>query len=115
MNNLNKLVRTGADTYPIHLLLGYASIKLNEPQKALAHFKKASEIQPNSIRADLGMGIAYSRAGKTEEALTILTKIVPNGPDSFFAYRELSHIFEKQNRMDKALYYIKKELGSIKD
>jgi Tfp pilus assembly protein PilF len=59
------------------------------------------------------MGIAYSRAGQKKNAVSILTKIVKNDPDSVFAYRELSRIFEEKNEVDKAIYYIKKELESL--
>jgi Tfp pilus assembly protein PilF len=59
------------------------------------------------------MGIAYSRAGKVQSATPLLKQIINADPDSILAYRELSHIFEKKGNVDKALYYIKKELESL--
>jgi tetratricopeptide (TPR) repeat protein len=110
---LTNLLRKGHDSYNIHLLLGYSFIRLHDPGKALAHFKKAKDIQPGSTSVDLGMGIAYSRAGQKKNAVSILTKIAKNDPDSVFAYRELSRIFEEKNEVDKAIYYIKKELEGL--
>jgi Tfp pilus assembly protein PilF len=48
-----------------------------------------------------------------QSAATLLKKTINADPDSILAYRELSHIFEKKGNVDKALYYIKKELESL--
>lgn len=113
VTSLTKLLNQGHDSYDLHLLLGYSLINLNQPERALEHFKKAKEIQPNSTQAHLGLGIAYSRTGETNNALSLLTKTVKNDPDSLLAYRELSHIYEEREDVDKALYYIKKELDCL--
>ncbi len=110
---LTDLLQKGNNSYELHLLLGYSFINLKQPESALIHFKNAKEIQPDSTSVDLGMGIAYSRAGKVQSAATLLKKTINADPDSILAYRELSHIFEKKGNVDKALYYIKKELESL--
>lgn len=113
ITTLTNLLEKGYDSFELHLLLGYSLIYLNQPERALVHFKKAKEIQPNTTQVALGMGIAYSRTGKIKNALPLLTKTITNDPDSFLAYRELSHIFEEKGEVAKAIYYIKKELDCL--
>lgn len=113
VTTLTNLLEKGYDSFELHLLLGYSLIYLNQPERALVHFKKAKEIQPNATQVVLGMGLAYSRTGEIKNALSLLKKTVTNDPDSFLAYRELSHIFEEKGELDKAIYYIKKELDCL--
>lgn len=113
MTTLTKLLQGGHDAYNIHLLVGYSYLGLQNPKKALSHFKKAKDKQPGSAQVDLAMGIAYSRAGEMKRAVPILTEIGNNDNGSILAFRELSSIFEKKHQLDKALYYIKKELDGL--
>jgi tetratricopeptide (TPR) repeat protein len=113
VTTLTNLLQKGHDSYELHLLLGYSLIKVQQPEKALSHFKKAKEMQHDSTIADLGLGIAYSRSGEIANAFSLLNKTVKNDPDSLLAYRELSHIFEEKGELDKAIYYIKKELDCL--
>lgn len=113
VNVLTTLLEKGYDSFDLRLLLGYSLINLNQPEKALVHFKKAKATQPNSTRVKVGMGIAYARSGSTGNALSLLTKIDKNDPHAFLAHRELSHMYEERGEVDKAIYYIKKELDCL--
>jgi tetratricopeptide (TPR) repeat protein len=113
MVTLTKLLQEGQDLFDIHFLLGYSYIKLKEPEKALFHFNKAKKLNPDSNQVNLGLGIAYSLAGKTKMAVSVLKGIHSNDPVAILAFRELSNIFEKKKLMDEALYYIKKELDIL--
>jgi tetratricopeptide (TPR) repeat protein len=107
------LLEEGNDSYDVHTLLGYSFISLSEPRRALAHFKTAKKIQLNAPMADLGIGIAYSRKGDLENAAMVLRKVIQEHPGSVLAARELARIFESEGEVEKAIYYLKKELEGL--
>ncbi len=110
---LNTLIEEGSTSFDLHLLLGYSLLNIQQPKKALVHFNKAQELNADSAMVGLGMGLAFSRTGQREKALVLLTEVIKKEPVAHIAYRELAHIYEEKGEVDKAIYYIIKELGSL--
>lgn len=110
---LNTLIEEGSTSFDLHLLLGYSLLNIQQPKKALVHFNKAQELNADSAMVGLGMGLAFSRTGQREKALVLLTEVIKKAPVAHIAYRELAHIYEEKGQVDKAIYYIIKELGSL--
>lgn len=110
---LNTLLEEGSTSFDLHLLLGYSLLNIQQPKKALVHFNKAQELNADSAMVGLGMGLAFSRTGQREKALVLLTEVIKKEPVAHIAYRELAHIYEEKGEVDKAIYYIIKELGSL--
>lgn len=113
VDTLNTLLEKGPPSYDLHLLLGYSLLNMQQPKKALVHFNKAKELQTDSSIVDLGMGLAFSRSGQRDKALGILTEVVKADTIAHVAYRELAAIYEDKGDIDKAIYYITKELDSL--
>lgn len=110
---LDSLLSEGPASFDLHVLLGFSLISMQSPQKALVHFKKAKELNSDSTIVDLGMGVAFSRSGKRDKAIEQLSEIINRDPTSYIAYRELARIHEETGEVDKAIYYITKELDSL--
>jgi tetratricopeptide (TPR) repeat protein len=110
---LNTLLEEGFTSFDLHLLLGYSLLNIEQPKEALVHFNKAQELNADSAMVGLGMGLAFSRTGQREKALVLLTEVIKKDPVAHIAYRELAHIYEEKGEIDKAIYYIIKELGSL--
>jgi tetratricopeptide (TPR) repeat protein len=110
---LNTSLEEGADSFDLHLLLGYALLNIQQPKEALVHFNKAKELNADSAMLGLGMGLAFSRTDQREKALVLLTEVIKKEPVAHIAYRELAHIHEENGEVDKAIHYIIKELDSL--
>lgn len=110
---LNTQLSEGPGSFDLHVLLGYSLINIQEPKKALVHFKKAKELNTSATILDLGMGIAFSRSGQREKAIELLSETIKKDPAAYTAYRELARIHEETGEVDKAIYYITKTLDSL--
>ncbi len=63
------------DVYQGHQMLGQSLAKLKRNQEALAHLKKAYELEPNSVQIQLPLGKVYLEVGQYADAAAILGKI----------------------------------------
>jgi adenylate cyclase len=74
-----------------HRSLGFITILLNKDyEKAIAEAKRAVELAPNSVMAQIVLGYFLYSAGRTEEAIPILQKAVSYSPIPL--PRALSHL-----------------------
>jgi Flp pilus assembly protein TadD len=63
------------DVYQGHQMLGQCLAKLKRNQEALAHLKKAIELEPNNVGIQLPLGKVYLEVGQYADAAAILGKI----------------------------------------
>jgi len=63
------------DVFQGHYMLGQSLAKLNRNQEALAHLKKAIELDPNNVGVQLILGKVYLEVGQYADAAAILGKI----------------------------------------
>ncbi|MEJ2084849.1 MAG: tetratricopeptide repeat protein [Acidobacteriota bacterium] len=63
------------DVFQGHYMLGQSLAKLNRNQEALAHLKKAIELEPNNVGVQLILGKVYLEVGQYADAAAILGKI----------------------------------------
>jgi tetratricopeptide (TPR) repeat protein len=63
------------DVFQGHYMLGQSLAKLNRNQEALAHLKKAIELDPNNVGVQLALGKVYLEVGQYADAAAILGKI----------------------------------------
>jgi tetratricopeptide (TPR) repeat protein len=65
---LEDLVKGGKQFADAHHLLGLSFALLGQPQRALAHFEQALELNPRYIEAHIHRGILLNDLGRTDEA-----------------------------------------------
>lgn len=65
---LEDVVKGGKQFADAHHLLGLSFALLGQPQRALAHFEQALELNPRYIEAHIHRGILLNDLGRTEEA-----------------------------------------------
>lgn len=63
------------DVYQGHLMLGQSLAQLKRNQEALAHLKKAYELNPSDVKVQLPLGKIYLEVGQYGDAGAILGKI----------------------------------------
>jgi choline-sulfatase len=94
-----------ADPYNLvtALRLAVAHSALGQNEQALAAFRKAQSISPESpdVRAYLGMH--YARSGDVANAAPLLERVVAESPERLPALEALATVREKQGRLADAL------------
>jgi tetratricopeptide (TPR) repeat protein len=71
--------------------------------QAVAEFKKALDLAPDSPREQLNYGLALLRAGMTPEGIAQLEKVQKTHPDFPHTWFNLGIIFKKQGESERAL------------
>jgi tetratricopeptide (TPR) repeat protein len=72
-------------------------------QQAVEEFRRAFDLQPDSVREQLNYGLALLRAGKTAEGIEILEAVQKRDPKLPHPYFNLGVEYKKQGETDKAL------------
>ena len=104
-----------ADPYNLMtaLRLAVAHSALGNDERALAAFRKAQSLAPDSpdVRAYLAMH--YAKSGDVENAAPLLERVVAESPDRLPALEALAAIRERQGRLEDALA-LRQKVASVK-
>jgi tetratricopeptide (TPR) repeat protein len=87
----------------------FLALQNKEYEKAIAETKRAFELAPNSVMAQILVGYALYSAGRTEEAIPILEKAASSSPIPL--PRALSHlgiVYRKEGRLEEAVAVCRK-------
>jgi tetratricopeptide (TPR) repeat protein len=71
--------------------------------EAVAEFKKALDLRPNSVREQLNYGLALLRAAKTQDAVAILKKVQKEDPKLPYTWFNLGIYYKREGQFDLAL------------
>jgi len=83
--------------------LGIALSSAGRPQEAIPHFKRAIRLDPFDPSLGLhGLGVAYTRMERYEEAITVLKKVLHYQPDFFAAHVRLAACYAALGREEEA-------------
>ena len=74
-----------------------------EYEKAVEEYKRAIEINRESVEAYYHLGMAYSSLGKYKEAVEAYSRAIRIKPDYAVAYYNLGHAYSNLNQHDKAI------------
>jgi len=97
----------------IHQAIGYALLKSdNQWERAIAHFKKALEMDPNLYFSWYNLGLIYA---DEEEGRNYFRKCIEVKPDLAPAYYWLGYSLCRQRRDKEALLIFEKYLEVAKD
>ncbi len=85
-----------------HQNLGNLLLGQERSEEALAHYKTAATLSPNSADAYFGLGAACCKLGKTDQAIANYRKAIEINPKMARAYNNLGVELEKKGRIDEA-------------
>jgi predicted Zn-dependent protease len=94
-----------------HEFLGEIQLAQKEPAKALPHYQKAIDLNPDYFGSYLGAGVAQYQAGdkaKAEEWLTKSNSLLPTAPAAYY----LGAIARDRGDRAKAMEYFRAAAGS---
>jgi|GEM_PF-1621276 tetratricopeptide (TPR) repeat protein len=75
---------TDKKTYGVHLVLGGVHNDLKEHENALDNFKKATELNPKSELASLGLYVTFTKLDREEEAIKELLRFLGQFPADLY-------------------------------
>jgi tetratricopeptide (TPR) repeat protein len=102
----NHVLQATKDNYLAHNNLGTALAAEGKKEEAIAHYRKAIEINPTFTIAHLNLGAALVAQGRIEEALAAI-KINPNYDD---AHYNLANLFMKQGKIEEAIAHYRQAI-----
>jgi cellulose synthase operon protein C len=73
---------------------GYAQLSQGQVDAAIATFQRLVQQNPNQVEAQLGLGIAYRRAGRDAEAFNVYQRVLALDPDNRLALSTLGYLGE---------------------
>jgi beta-barrel assembly-enhancing protease len=91
--------------------LGEIALAEKDEKKAIGHYEKAIQLDPDYFGSYLGAGVAQYRAGnkpKAEELLTQSAKLLPTAPAAYF----LGELAKGRGDTQKAIQYYQAAAGS---
>jgi tetratricopeptide (TPR) repeat protein len=83
--------------------------------EAVAEFKKALDLRPNSVQEQLNYGLALLRAAKTKEGVAILEKVQQEDPKLPHTWFNLGIYYKRQGEFDKALAQLEQMTKLVPD
>ncbi len=83
--------------------------------EAVEAFRKALQLQPDSVREQLNFGLALLRAGKTAEGIAEIEKVQKRDPSLPHTWFNLGIVFKKQGEAEKATTQLEKMVQLVPD
>jgi tetratricopeptide (TPR) repeat protein len=97
------------------LRLGELLLKKGAPEEALASFNRALEMNPRSLEAKIGRGVALGGMGETEKAEKALREALLLNPNPARVHLELGRLFEQRGDFAGAIAEYKEGLKRFQE
>ena len=96
-----------------HNNLGNALFQKGKVDDAIAHYKKALQINPDDADAHNNLGIALRQKGKVDEAIAHYKKALQINPDDAEAHNNLGAALFQKGKVDEAIAHYQEHSKSI--
>lgn len=93
---LQRLESKGVDTDHLNNIIALCYCNRNQPEKALEHFKKAADLNPNNVTYATNYGSQLYEVGRIDEAVLKLREAVNIDPEYYSPYYWLGFVYRKQ-------------------
>jgi len=113
VEKLERALELGLTRYPItriYTILGNVYNESKNPEKAIAAFQKALQVDPHYYKAWVGLGIAYKKTGNLEERERCYREALRIEPGYAHAHASLGALYIQKNEPEKAIAALEKAL-----
>jgi arylsulfatase A-like enzyme/Flp pilus assembly protein TadD len=86
-----------------HNYLGLAYAEKNDFEKAMSHYLKAEDADPNNPIVYYNIGNLYLKQGRDAEAADYYIKALDKDPELAEAYQNLGLVYRRQNQVEKSV------------
>jgi len=104
-DNYEKYVKSGPDNpWSGWLKLALTSIRINQPERAIAAYREALKINPDDVSSNYNLGKLLAENGQYEEAEMVFLKLVQiNKRDAITYYGQIMQMYDKAGNYNKAV------------
>lgn len=100
----------------VHLQMGTAHYKAGDFTQAETHYRKASELNPKNLTANLRLALLLGEVGRKEETTALLREILTMAPDNPYALNNLAYLLsESPENLDTALSLVQRAVSRAPD
>jgi tetratricopeptide (TPR) repeat protein len=110
-NAFEQFVALAPDSWQTAVFLGDVERQHGRLAQALAHYRKAADLQPGNPGATLGLGTVYWEMGDLDHATLLLHEILKMNPESPQALFELANIAVRKRQNAEAIPLLKQYLA----
>ncbi|MCH7849384.1 MAG: tetratricopeptide repeat protein [Planctomycetes bacterium] len=110
LNEVDRQATEGSDEALEELARGVAAYLANDYQKALVHFRRVIEIEPDDAEGHSNLGAVYIDLGRYQEALDTLKQAIRIKPHYAEAHLNLGVAYGKLGRYQEALDAVKQAI-----
>ena len=107
-------IATGEADGPMYAALAGVYQKQGLYDKAIAYYKKASELEPRNVALISTLANCNVKAGHLDEAIIYLGQVIKLNPSSITEYKTMGNLFIKRNKKAEAVDAYKKYLEKNK-
>ena len=100
-----------ADSWGAHNNLGGFLVEQGQSDEALAHFRRAVELQPEFAKAQYNLGAALREKGQVDEAIVHLRRAVEIEPHYVDAHNILARALGQKGDWDGAMEHLERSLA----
>jgi tetratricopeptide (TPR) repeat protein len=104
------VLATDADSWGAHNNLGGFLVEQGQSDEALAHFRRAVELQPGYAKAQYNLGAALRETGQVDEAIVHLQRAVDIDPHYVEAHNSLARALDQRGQVDGAMAHLERSL-----
>ena len=83
--------------------VGADFLKQNQPEEAIAEFRRAVEVDPSYVAAHFNLAYAYERAQRFDEAIAQYKRALQLEPDNVFGLNNLGVLYTNKRQYDEAI------------
>ncbi len=106
LNSFTRAIEINLNFATAHNNLGVLYYNLGEKDKALKHYQKGAQLQPDNITFQKNLAdFYYVEQGRVEEAMQIYVKVLNADPEDIETLLVLSHICVALEKFDDAKYF----------
>ena len=105
------VLATDEDAWAAHNNLGGFLVEQGQADEALAHFRRAVELQPGFAKAQYNLGAALREKGQMDEAIVHLQTAVDIQPNYVEARNSLARALGQKGEWDGAMEHLERSLA----
>jgi superkiller protein 3 len=107
---LDSLLETGRANAHVHFLLGNAYYAAEQPDSAIAEYRRAVALDENYAKAYVNLGIVYDGTRRSRQAREAYSRAIEINPDDVLAYCHLGYNHYAAGEHDVAMDYYERAL-----
>ena len=95
---------------PLHNNLGLIKIRRNRVGEAVAHFTRATRVDPGYLESYMNLASAYLETGQLEATIRILEQAAVRHPRNDQVHLKLGAVYAEAGRTEEAIRFIRRSL-----